>query len=154
MSLRNSALLAVLLGYWMPWLALPAAALQLNAYELSEWVTFLPSVQLGEVAFNRLSFLIPAACLALLFALASAQMRSPSRRIIFAIWPDSILGWALLVCAGLSVAAVFPYYPYVLTAYKDPEFQTQFFLACAVVLGIVLAFIMPEWLNGLAQIAL
>lgn len=138
----------------MPWLALPAAALQLNAYELSEWVTFLPSVQLGEVAFNRLSFLVPAACLALLFALAAAQTRARSRRNMFAIWPDSVWGWALLVCAGLSVAAVFPYYPYILTAYKDSEFQMQFFLACAVVIGIVLAFIVPEWLSDLAQIAL
>jgi hypothetical protein len=148
------ALLAALLGYWMPWLALPAAALQLNAYELSEWVTFMPAVQLGEVPFNRLSFLIPAACLALLFALASAQTRNPKRRSVLAIWPDSIWGWALLAGAGLSVAAVFPYYPYILTAYKDPEFQIQFFVACAVVLGIALAFVAPEWLNGLAQIAL
>jgi hypothetical protein len=154
MTLRNIALLLALLGYWLPWLALPAVALQLNAYELSEWVTFTPSVQLGEVPFNRLTFLIPAACLALLFALASAQTRNPKRRSVFAVWPDSIWGWALLAGAGLSVAAVFPYYPYILTAYNDPEFQTQFFVACAVVVGIALAFVMPEWLNGLAQIAL
>ena len=151
---RHFALLAALLGYWMPWLALPAVALQLNAYELSEWVTFMPAVQLGEVPFNRLSFLIPAACLALLFALASAQSRTARRRPALAIWPDSMWGWVLLGCAGLSVAAVFPYYPYLLTAYGDPEFQAQFFVACAVVAGIGLAFITPDWLSSLAPIAL
>src|SRR5437764_9978299 len=65
-----------LIGYWTPWLTHPAAALRLNGYELSEWVTFLPGVRDGSLPFNRLAFLIPLACLALLLGIAASHFRS------------------------------------------------------------------------------
>src|SRR5437870_3045187 len=70
---RWLALLLALVGYWLPWLTAPAAALRLNGYELSEWITFLPGVRDGSLPLNRLVFLLPLACLALLFALAAAR---------------------------------------------------------------------------------
>lgn len=149
------ALVLALAGYWLPWLAHPAAALQLNAYELSEWVTFLPGVQLGELPFGRLTFLVPSACLALLFALAAARMRrAPARGWVTALLPDSLWSWGLLTLALLSAITVFPYYPYFLTAYNDPEFGLQFWLACAVLLGLPFALWLPDHLAGLFQLAL
>jgi len=153
--LLPGALALTLLGYWWPWLAHPAGALQLNAYELSEWVEFLPGVFTGELPFARLTFLLPCACLTVLFGLAAARVRRAAPRgWLDALWPDSVPGWGLLLCAGLSAAAVFPYYPYLLSAYADPEFQAQFFIACAATLAVPLALLLPEEVAALAQIAL
>ena len=70
---RPLALLLALVGYWLPWLTHPAAALRLNGYELSEWVTFLPAVRDGSSPLTRLVFLLPLAALALLCGLAAAR---------------------------------------------------------------------------------
>lgn len=151
------AALVALAGYWLPWLAGPAAALQLNAYELSEWVTFLPGVFIGELPFGRLSFLLPSACLAGLFAIAAARARqAPPRGWLGAWWPEGPLGWGLVALAGLCVAAVFPYYPYLLTAYADPAagFQMQFYVAVAATLALPLLVVAPDDVASLAQIAL
>jgi hypothetical protein len=153
--LLPGALALALFGFWQPWLALPAGALQLNAYELSEWVEFLPGVFIGALPFDRLTFLIPCACLTVLFGLAAARLRRAAPRGWFsALWPDTALGWGLLLLAGLSAAAVFPYYPYLLSAYADPEFQAQFFIACTATLAVPLALLLPEEVAALAQIAL
>jgi hypothetical protein len=149
------ALALALFGFWQPWLALPAGALQLNAYELSEWVEFLPGVFTGALTFDRLTFLIPSACLTVLFGLAAARARRAAPRDwLSALWPDSALGWGLLILAGLSVAAVFPYYPYLLSAYADPEFQAQFFLACGALLAVPLSLLLPDEIAALVQITL
>lgn len=156
-GLLTAALLVGWLGFWGPWLAHPAAALQLNAYELSEWVTFLPAVRSGEVPLNRLAFLIPSACLAVLCALAvraagQADGHRP-RHWLPALLPDTLTGWVLLGAAALSALAVFPYYPYILTAYADPEFQSQLLVALLTVLGLGIALLLPDDANALARIA-
>src|SRR6185436_5919146 len=74
--LRTLSLLLALIGYWTPWLTHPVAALRLNGFELSEWVTFLPGVRDGSLPFNRLAFLIPLACLALLLSITASHFRS------------------------------------------------------------------------------
>ena len=71
--LQLAALGLALVGYWLPWLTQPAAALRLNGYELSEWVTYLPGVRDGSLPLSRVLFLLPLACLALLLALAAAR---------------------------------------------------------------------------------
>lgn len=149
------SLILALFGYWMPWLAFPAGALQMNAYEISEWVTFLPGVFIGELPFNRLTFLLPAACLTLLFALAAARTRNANAKSwVQAVLPQAWLGWGLLALAALCLSAVFPYYPYILTAYQDPEFQTQFIVACLATLAVPLALLLPRDVGLLAQLLL
>ena len=69
------AVLLAVVGYWMPWLTLPAAALRLSGLDLAEWITHLPGVMDGSLPLGRLSFLTPLACLALLLALAGARLR-------------------------------------------------------------------------------
>ncbi len=151
------ALILALVGFWSPWLQHPAAALQLNAFELSEWVTFLPGVRLGELPFGRLSFLAPSACLAVLFGLAAAHTTRQSGR---ALLPDTWLSWGLLALSVLCTFVVFPYYPYLVLVPRDffnpeyQEFQLQFVVACAALVGVFIAFVLPEWLSALAQMAL
>lgn len=150
MVLRVSFLALALVGYWSPWLTHPAAALRLNGYELSEWVTFLPSVRAGEwplaylpfsLFFARLAFLLPLACLALLLAIAAYRFRpaaGPRRSWWQAAIPTSVLSWILLLLALVFCYTVFPPYPYLLTAYRDPEFELHFFAACATLAGLLL----------------
>ena len=66
------------IGYWGPWLDHPAAALQLNAYDLAEWITRLPEVRAGTLALSRLDFLLPLACLSVLTALVALDSPPPS----------------------------------------------------------------------------
>jgi hypothetical protein len=130
------ALLA-LLGYWSPWLSLPPAALRLSGYDLAEWITFLPGVRDGSLLLNRLSFLTPLACLALLLGFAAA--RCPLR---------SGVRWGLWLLGLISAYNVLPVYPYLLTAYADPEFQLQFIVACAAGGGVLLCLALPPaWLD-------
>lgn len=160
-----AALGLALLGFWTPWLTNPAAALRLNAYELSEWVTFLPGVRSGELPLSRLAFLLPSACLAGLFGLAAAvapgggagARRPESRRTrswLRDILPDSFAGWLSLGLAVLSAATVFPYYPYILSAYADTEFQLQFVVACGSLAAVVLGLILPSEVSALVQLGL
>ena len=136
-------LVLALLGYWSPWLNLPPAALRLNGFELAEWSTFLPGVRDGSLSLPRLSFLPPLAGLALLLGIAAARFpyRSPAR-------------WTLLGAGLVCAYNIFPVYPYLLTAYANPEFQRQFFAACGVVAGLALTMFLPAaWLD-LPQIVL
>src|SRR5687767_6493572 len=112
--LRTFSILLALVGYWAPWLTHPAAALRLNGYELSEWITFLPGVRDGTLPFNRLAFLIPLACLGLLSGITAAHFRSMTAPSSWLRpkWPRSLIGWALLVLAALGCYGVFPPYPY------------------------------------------
>ena len=146
------ALALALGGYWSPWLTHPAAALRLNGFELSEWVTFLPSARDGSLAVGRFSFLAPLVCLSLLLSLAAAHNASPPARLR---WlpplPGDWTGWGLLGLAWLCNAALFPAYPYILTAYREPEFQAQFFVACVLPLGLLLTLYLPVELNALLQ---
>ena len=160
---RPAVLLLALRGFWAPWLTRPpaagaggnwgAAALQLNAYELSEWLTFLPAAQAGELPVGRLDFLLPSACLAGLFALAAAEGRRGRGRL-GALLPSSAGGWLNLILGGLCALAVFPYYPYILTAYADPEFRLQFWVAAAALLGAAALQWLQDDAAALAQSAL
>jgi hypothetical protein len=167
--LRFVALALALAGYWLPWLTHPAVALRLNGYELSEWVTFLPGVRDGSLPLSRLAFLLPLACLALLCGLVAARPASnlvlpplgaAARRVppaprtgLAALLPhlSGPTGWALLVL-GLALGfTVIPPYPYVLTAYADPEYQTQLFVGGVTLLASLVVAYLPRELNAALQ---
>ena len=65
------------LGYWAPWIAHRAAALNLNGYELAEWITRLPAGRDGSLPLSRIDFLAPLAALAALSALFARVLRLP-----------------------------------------------------------------------------
>jgi hypothetical protein len=169
---RRLALALALAGYWLPWLTHPAAALRLNGYELSEWITFLPGVRAGSLPLTRLVFLLPLACLALLFALAAARPAStlslpplgagprhappPARTGLAAFLPSLAgpLGWLFLLVGLLCAFTVLPPYPYLLTAYADPEFQLQLLVAAITLIAVLLVTFLPDSLSAILQTVL
>jgi hypothetical protein len=165
-NLLLAALLLALFGFWSPWLQHPAAALHLNAFELSEWVTFLPGVRAGALPFGRLSFLVPSACLAVLFGLAAARTSHPAwtRTARLGRWrallPATGWSWVLLGIGVLCSFAVFPYYPYLVLVARDffnpdyQEFQLQFVVAGAALAGVFVAVILPGIVKTFMQMTL
>ena len=169
---RLAAVVLALVGYWSPWLTHPAASLRLNGYELSEWITFLPGVRSGELPLSRLTFLLPLACLALLLSaiatrvpvrlaappLGQTPARAPQRpRAGLAAALPAVpgpWGWGLLLAGLVCALVLFPPYPYLLTAIRDPEFQGQFFVACATLLGLVILAYLPAELKDGLQVLL
>jgi hypothetical protein len=169
-----AALGLALVGYWLPWLTAPAAALRLNGYELSEWVTYLPGVRDGSLPLSRLLFLLPLACLALLLALAASRSadappiyilggepQSPRPRParprtgLAALLPVAGLGgWVLLIVGAVCALVVVPPYPYFLTAYADPEYRLQLFVALFSLVALLLALYLPDQVRAVAQIGL
>jgi hypothetical protein len=171
-TIQLAALGLALVGYWLPWLTHPVAALRLNGYELSEWITYLPGVRDGSLPLSRLLFLMPLGCLALLLALASSwQAPQPPRLLTTAIIQSappasrsglgallpSIRGWGdwgLLLVGCVCLFTVFPPYPYLLTAYADPEYRPQLFVASLGVVLLLLALYLPSDLKAALQIGL
>ena len=170
--MQLAALALALAGYWLPWLTHPVAALRLNGYELSEWVTFLPGVRDGSLPLSRLVFLLPLGCLALLLGLASSWHASPPPHLLTAVssrpaspTPRSGLsallpaikgwgGWGMLLLSLFCTFIVFPPYPYLLTAYADPEYRTQLFVASLGLVVLLLALYLPSDLKATLQVVL
>jgi hypothetical protein len=171
-TVQLAALALSLVGYWLPWLTHPVAALRLNGYELSEWVTFLPSVRDGSLPLSRLVFLLPLGCLALLLALAASWQATRPTRLLTTPSPEAarsvprsglnallpsvqgLGGWGLLALSLVCAFVVFPPYPYLLTAYADPEYRTQLFAASLGLVILLLALYLPSDLKAALQIAL
>ncbi len=171
MRLPRLALLLAAIGYWLPWLTHPAAALRLNGYELSEWITFLPGVRDGSLSLTRLQFLLPLAGLALLCALvairpaqrlalpplgAGARPPAAPRTGLAALLPSvgGLAGWVTLLAGLIFAFVVLPPYPYLLTAHADPEFRPQLIVAIFTVLAFVVLVYLPADLNAVVQIVL
>jgi hypothetical protein len=170
--IQLAALGLALVGYWLPWLTHPVDALRLNGYELSEWVTFLPGVRDGSLPLSRLLFLIPLGCLALLLGLAASWQRSRPAQLLTTGHPagapsaprgglGAVLpaiqgpgGWGLLALGLICAFTVFPPYPYLLTAFADPEYRTQLFVASLGVVVLLLALYLPADLKALLQVGL
>ncbi len=134
-----------LIGFWLPWLARPASALQLSAYELAEWQMFAPQVLFGGVGLSRVSFLAGAAALCVAFGAPAGWA-----------WRERRWGELVLIATGAALAAgtALPYYPYVLSAYQDPEFATQFWMTVAAVgLAGILAVLPERWASTGAMVA-
>jgi len=168
--LRLPALLLAVAGYWLPWLTHPAAALRLNGYELSEWITFLPGVRDGTLALSRLQFFLPLAGLALLCALVATRPASrlalpplgvsprtvvrPPRSGLAGLLPPiaGLPGWIILLAGLLFAFVVLPPYPYLLTAYADLEYRTQLIVAVMTLLTFIVLVYLPGDLNTLLQL--
>jgi hypothetical protein len=143
-SLPAAALGLSIWGYFSPWLAARPAGLQLSAHDLVEWLTFVQTVRDGTFPVSRLDMSLPLAGLAILVALTPAFYiagRPPRGRLL--IMAPFLAGAWLLALLAL------PPYPFVLTAYRDPELQPQFWLSvlCAVLApaALVLAWRLPKW---------
>jgi hypothetical protein len=147
-----AALAAAWLGYFSPWLWPVPVALRLSAHDLVEWMTFEQTVRDGTFPVTRLDLLWPLAGIALLTALALAHLHDPSfasepaRLLSVLLRPDNLGGLALDVFAAYLIL---PAYPFLITAYRDPELAPQFWLgvasALAALLVSVLSLLRPAW---------
>ena len=107
-------------GYFGPWIPHAAAALSLNALDLSEWVTYLPQVRSGALAVGRLNFLAP---LSFAIVLSSAwAWQLPRTRALLLV---PLLGFGVLT------------EPFLLYG-NDPELQSQMWILFATAGGCVL----------------
>jgi hypothetical protein len=150
-------LFLALIGYWSPWFTHRVASLRLNGYELSEWVMALPQVRDGSLHLDRLAFFIPLACVAWLLANAASRYRGAPPAHLRAWWsglpPRTWLSWGLMILAGLCLFMVFPPYDAYVRADYWPEYRSQFIVACAILIGMALAFFLPNEIKYAAQMA-
>ena len=154
-----AALGLALVGYWLPWLAVSPAALRLNGYELSEWVTFLPGVRDGTLPLSRLLFLMPLVCLAVLLALAASRLaeaathlylgrraatdraraRPRPRNGLSALLPvDGLADWALMAWGWSAPWWRSHRIPTCSLPMPTPEYQAQLFVALLSVVALLL----------------
>jgi hypothetical protein len=125
--LNLGAALLLLLGHFLPWAAHPTSALTQSGHELAFSTNFTP----GAGVFANEWFFVTVWCSALLLASALSQSERVLPRIVF--------GGMALVIASLG----FPPYPQVLTAFRAPDYQVQFFISLLVMVGVVALVLMP-----------
>lgn len=147
------AALLLLAGHFLPWAAHNTAALTQSAHDLAISTNFTP----GAGIFLNEWFLLPLWSSAILFALAGAPTarpdpiaRSGNRNGDHGTLPSpiplhdplrgtGIAGRSLALIFALLVASLgLPTYPQVLTAFRNPDYQLQFFITLAVFALIVL----------------
>ncbi len=118
--------LLLLVGHFAPWAAHKTAALTLSAHELAVFTHFTP----GAGVFLNQWFYLPIWVVALECALLAGQIGWWLNRAI-----------AAMLCVGLGSLGL-PGYPDMLTAWKTPGLQLQFFVSAAVMvaaLGVAMA---------------
>ncbi len=116
-------------GLWLPWNSPRSAALRFNLFELSEWITRLPSVRDGSLGIGQLHFL------AVLGGSAVAG--------------GLIAGWALagrhslrrtvLAVSALNALLILPGYPAILFVWSQPEATAQAVLGLAALVGLAVS---------------
>jgi hypothetical protein len=125
-SLAMPAMALVLLaGHFAPWVAHKTAALTLSAHELAVFTHYTP----GAGVFLNQWFYLPLWVAALFGAFLAGGLVSRVNRLIAAV------GCAVVASLGM------PGYPQVLTAFRNPDYQLQFFISIAVI-GAIFAVVL------------
>lgn len=147
----GAVLVLSLLGFWLPWLAPAPAGLQLNAFELSDWVMLTPDVAYRAYPVNRLSFVSIAACLTVGFGLALGRSRSGRA---WRIWIAQPATWALMAAMLAAFLTALPYFPHALIGWREPEWQLQWLMAVGAWFAGLVAIVLPTGLGRLGFVAL
>ncbi len=128
-----------------PWIYRAPIALQLTAPNLAEYVKFLGEVRTGQLAVQRLHFLLPAMVAALAFPLLAANKQ------LHLHWSLN----ALLRAATLPMALIFLSPVWSPGVLLNAEFRVQTFVA---LIAITLAIFAPllkvlplKWLIGIIE---
>jgi len=117
-------LLVALIGYWGPWVAHKAAALNVNGPDLAEFVRLLPEVQSGAERMVSELFYLP-----LLAAALSLALLAPAHT-----------GWlkGLMLTVAMALALILlPPYPYTVARLLSREFRWRFAFSLLSAGGIV-----------------
>jgi len=123
----------ILVGYWQPWIPHRDSGLALTAWDLTEWIKFLPAWRAGKLGVQREAFYLPLVAAALALSLMAARWRSRPAR------------WALRGLAAILCLLALPYYPLILSAYRGGEGQLQFYLSLAGLALILLSPLARRW---------
>ena len=111
-------------GCFGPWVYHRSGALSLNAYDMAEWITFLPQVRSGSLTVGRFHFL---GLLSLTTVLTAAWALGSPRR------------WWALALSVLGVVMLMPGYPFILWYRTDYGVQVQLGLATATIVVSILS---------------
>ena len=133
LTISDLNILLLWMGYCGTWVKHSTAALTMNAYDLADWITFLPSLGEGSPFVGRLHFL---GSLALIIVLTTAWAVGSQRR-----------RWALVLSA-LGLLMMLPGYPFILWYRTDLQVQAQIGLWVAT-LGISL---LVGWLRDISWV--
>jgi hypothetical protein len=140
------ALAAAWLGYFSPWVRPVPAGLHLSAHDLVEWMTFVQTVRDGTYAVTRLDLLWPLSGIALLSALCVSRFQ-PAQSVLF-----RLLDLGFLALALLAAFLILPAYPFVLTAYRDPELAPQFWLGVVSAIAALAVWVLAVRRRGPARV--
>ena len=121
-NLKLIGLTMMWLGYFLPWVPHRAAALNMGAYDLAEWVLLLPQVQDGSIAISQLNFLALISLAVVLTFEVSLQ--------------GGLWRW-LLIVVGLAIMMMVPSYPAILYFNTDSTVQLQIALVCGTLTTII-----------------
>jgi hypothetical protein len=128
------AAILLLAGHFLPWAAHPTSALTQSGHELAFSTNFTP----GAGVFANEWFFVPAWCAALLLAVSVRSLSLRERAGVRAL-RRIVFGGIALVIASLG----FPPYPQVLSAFRAPDFQVQFFVTLGVMAGVIALLLTP-----------
>lgn len=122
--------LLLLIGHMAPWAAHRAAALTLSGHDLAVFTRATP----GAGIFMGQWYYLSLWAAAFLLALAAGWLNNWWNRLA-----------AGLLCAVVASLGL-PGYPQVLSAFRNPELQFQFFVSLIVMIG-VLAIALGQWVR-------
>jgi ABC-type glycerol-3-phosphate transport system permease component len=123
-----AALIAALAGYFGPWVWHPAVAFRYSADDLAEFVKLMPAVRSGEVLITRELFYLPMWMAAVGLALwVGAYVQKTWAR------------WLVGLVVGYAAVWPMPSYPFILDAYRSPEFGLTFWVSVVTVVLCALA---------------
>jgi hypothetical protein len=123
--LHLGGVVCILIGYWAPWVGHPAAGLVQNAFDLSEFVKFLPQVKSGSEPVLRWLFFLPLSTVALslsIWATTEGRLCSSSLGTRWLRLPLVGVGLLLLII-------LIPPYPYTPDRLLGGEFRERTILA-------------------------
>jgi len=125
------ALVTALAGYFGPWLWHPAVAFRYSADDLAEFVKFMPALRSGQASITRELFFLP-------IWLAAIGLALWLGRYVKRGWVRWLIGLAIVYAAVWPM----PTYPFILEAYRSPEFGASFWGSgiAAVLCAAALAF--------------
>lgn len=126
-SIIPAATVMLLAGHFAPWVAHKTAALTLSAHELAVFTHFTP----GAGIFLNQWFYLPLWSAAIIGALLAGGIADRVNRVLAA------LGCAVIASLGM------PGYPQVLTAFRNPDYQLQFYISLLVFIAVFAAAFAP-----------
>jgi hypothetical protein len=130
-------LIAALIGYYLSWLANPAAALSANAFDLAEWVGLAPSQRGAAPLPMPASFFLRATLLllVLLYGLRARAWRGAGRVALTAL--ALILALTLLPPLGFFRGE-----------WEDPNYRQLMGLSAVALIGLAAVMLVPRRLIG------